>query len=560
MGAVSHARLRVLFAAFAVLSLLLAGRVGYWQTVARDELLARATEQSRTDEAIPAARGVIRDRSGAILATTVHLRSLYAIPARIPDPEGTAAALGVFLGRDPGPILAQLRSDAEWLFIARRLPEEAARAIEALEVPGLGFEMEPKRLYPSEDLGAHVLGFVNDDGAGQYGVEGWYDALLRGVDGRLVAERDPADRELAIGLREAVPPRDGADLWLTIDLAIQTAAERELRLAIEREQAEGGAIVVVDPRDGAILAMASSPSYHPAGVAVADPEALRDRVIAWSYEPGSTLKAVTIAAALEAGAVDGEMVYEDVGYADIGGRRLYNALGRAWGPTTLTQILERSANAGAVTVGAALGARALHESLVRFGFGAPTGVDLAAEVGGSVRPLAEWYPVDVGTASFGHGLTVTPLQLAMAYAALANGGTLHRPYVLARWEDADGMHLVQPTPVRRVVSEETAATVRAMLTSTVDNGLAKAAALTAFSVGGKTGTAQIPSADGSYVDDEYISSFAGFFPASDPRYVAVVVIERPESRLLGTVTAMSAFRSLAQDVLRYARIQPDRGP
>ncbi|HUG55642.1 MAG TPA: penicillin-binding protein 2 [Candidatus Limnocylindrales bacterium] len=514
----------------------------------------------RTDEALPARRGVIHDRNGAILATTVDLRSLYAIPALIPDLDAAAADLAVLLGRDPAELQARLGSGAEWLFLARRLPEETARAVEALALPGLGFRLEPKRLYPNDGIAAHVLGFVSDDGLGQYGVEGWYDTLLRGVDGRLVAERDPAARELAMGLREARPPRDGADLVLTIDLAIQTAAERELRAALERESATAGTIVVVDPLDGAVLAIASVPSYHPAGVAVADPETLRDRAIAWSYEPGSTMKAVTVAAGIEAGVVDRTTEYEDLGYADIGGRRLHNALGRAWGPTTLTEILERSANAGAVMVGAKLGPELLHEYLLRFGFGAPTGVDLAGEIGAQVRPLAEWYPVDVGTAAFGQGLTATPLQLAMAYAALANGGTLYRPYVVAAWRDADGEHRAAPLPVRRVVSEDTAAQLRAMLTSAVDEGLANRAALQAFSVAGKTGTAQIPSPDGRYVDDEYISSFAGFFPASDPRFVAVVIIERPESRLLGTLTAMDAFKGLAQDVLRYARVQPDRSP
>jgi cell division protein FtsI/penicillin-binding protein 2 len=188
----------------------------------------------------------------------------------------------------------------------------------------------------------------------------------------------------------------------------------------------------------------------------------------------------------------------------------------------------------------------------------PTGVDLASEVAGTVRPLAEWYPVDVGTAAFGQGLTATPLQLACAYAAIANGGTLYRPYVVAGWRDADGEHRTAPSALRRAVSAATAATLRDMLISAVDNGLAQGARLGGFSVAGKTGTAQIPSSDGRYVDDEYISSFAGFAPASEPSFVVVVVIERPRSTLLGTTTAMAAFRVVAQDTLRYARIQPDR--
>lgn len=553
-------RLRVLFALFAVASLVLAGRLAYWQTLGRAQLLASATEQLRSDGVVAARRGVIYDRNGAILATTVPLRSLYAAPGRVPDHPGTARALGVLLGRDPAGIQAALDSGAEWLYLQRRLPEETARAIAALAIPGLGFQNEPKRLYPNDAIGGAVLGFVNDDGAGVYGVEGRYDAALRGVDGRLVVERDPADRALALGLRQALPAQDGADLVLTIDLVAQTAAERELAAALKRERATSGTLIVMDPRDGAILALASAPSYDPAAVRVADPEALRDRAIAWTYEPGSTMKAITLSAALDQHVVRPTDSYNDVGYTVVGGRRLNNALGKAYGPTTVTQILERSLNAGAAWVGTKVGAQTLADYFARFGFGRPTGVDLAGEVTGTVRPLAEWYPVDVGTAAYGQGVSVTPLQLATAYCAIANGGTLYRPYIVASRRDAAGEHRTAPLAVGQAVSAETAATMRAMLLSTVDNGIAHNAAIAGFSVAGKTGTAQIASPEGTYLDDQYVSSFAGFFPAEAPRYVVLVVLEKPDSRLLGTLTATDAFKGVAQDILRYARIQPDRKP
>jgi cell division protein FtsI (penicillin-binding protein 3) len=553
-------RLRLLFALFAVASLVLAGRLAYWQTFGRAELLARATDQVRSDLVVAAHRGVIRDRSGAILATTVELRSLYALPKRIPDKDKAARDLGVLLGRDPAPIRAAFDSGAEWLYVQRWLPEATANAIAALNIPGLGFQNEPKRLYPNDAIGASVLGFVNDNGDGVTGIEGYYDAQLRGTDGRLVVERDPANRDLAVGLREAVAPRNGVDLTLTIDLVAQTAAERELAAAMKKEHATSGSVLVVDPTDGSIRALASAPTYDPAAVRVADPEALRDRAIAWPYEPGSTMKAVTIAAALNEKVVKPTDWYNDVGYTVVGGRRLNNALGKAYGPTTVTGILERSLNAGAAWVGQKLGAQRLSDYFLRFGFGKPTGVDLAGEVTGTVRPLAEWYPVDVGTASFGQGVSVSPLQLAMAYAALANGGTLFRPYVVASRRDADGEHRTAPVAVDQVVTPETAAMLRDMLLATVDDGIAHNASIAGFSIAGKTGTAQIAGPDGSYVDDQYVSSFAGFFPADDPKYVVLVVLEKPESRLLGTVTATDAFKGIAQDILRYARIQPDRRP
>jgi stage V sporulation protein D (sporulation-specific penicillin-binding protein) len=555
---ISPTRLRVLFALFATATLLLSLRVGYWQTIGRAALLEGATNQLQSDLVVEAQRGVIRDRNGRVLATTVDLRSLYAIPKRIPDHESAAAKLAPILATPAATIKAALGSGAEWLYLKRRLPEPAARAVEALAIPGLGFEPEPKRMYPNDALAAQVLGFVNDDGLGQYGIEGAYDKLLRGIPGRLTVERDPKDRELAVGLRTAVPPKNGADLVLTIDLEVQTAAERVLRRAIEKEKAPSGSIIVLDPRDGAILALASWPTFDPARVSVADPEALRNRAVSWTFEPGSTMKAVTIAAGIDKHVVTPATTYEDRGCTVIGGRRLCNAQGKSYGTTTVTQILERSANAGAVFVAAKLGQDPLYQYLRAFGFGAATGIDLAAEATGAVRPLAQWYPVDVGTVAYGQGIAVTPLQLAIAYGAIANGGTLYRPYVVAATRDADGEHRTAPVAVRSPIAPDTADTLRTMLVSTVDRGISGGAKVTGYSVAGKTGTAQIPSEDGRYVDDAYISSFAGFAPASDPRFVAVVVIERPQSKLLGTVTAMSAFHDLAVDVLRGARVQPDR--
>src|SRR2546427_168365 len=400
---ISHTRLRVLFAFFTVASLLLSARLAYWQTVGRGDLLSRATDQVHSDLAVAAQRGIIRDRTGAILATTVELRSLYAIPAQMKDSEGhdtrpgVAAALAPILGERPEVLRAAFDSGAEWLFVGRRLPEETAARIAALGLSGLGFEMEPKRLYPNGAVGAQVLGFVNDDGLGQYGVEGSYDDALAGTPGRLAVARDPANRELALGLRAAVPAKNGDDLWLTVDLAVQNAAERERAAVVEREKAAGGAIVGLDPKDGAVF------------------------------------------------------------------------------------------------VASKLGAADLNAYLHAFGFGARTGVDLAAETAGIVRPLAEWSPVDLGTISLGQGLSVTPLQLASAYAAIANGGILYRPSVVANRRDADGEHPTAPGAVRRGISEKTAATMVTMLTTTGDNRNANAAAPHGHSRAGKARPAPNPS-------------------------------------------------------------------
>lgn len=541
-----------------ILSLLLSLRLGYWQVLRRDELVAQARSQVRQNEPIPAERGAVFDRNGRLLATTGSLQSIYAIPEEMPDRWAVASRLGPALGQDPRALLGRFESGAEWVFVSRRVPEVQSAYLRSLELPGIGMRAEPRRMYPNDSVAGPLLGFVNDDGIGQYGVEGYHDEALRGLPGRLVVDRDPASRALALGLRELMPPVHGADLVLTVDLVLQSAAERELDRAIKAEKARGGTIIVMHPDTGAVLAMASSPGFDPNAFSRADPATFQNRAVSWTYEPGSTLKAVTIAAGLEDRVINPWTTYDDRGFAVVGGRVLRNAQGKSYGRLNIAGILEKSANAGAAFVAQRLGAERLHHYLREFGFGSRTGVDVAAELAGTVRPVAEWYPVDVGTASYGQGVAITPLQIAAAYAAIANGGTLYRPYVVAEIRGPRGTTRTEPQAVRRVVSPGTAATLREMLTSTVDRGIAQAASLKGYSVAGKTGTSQIASPDGRYLDSEYISSFVGMAPAHDPRFVCVVVLERPESRLLGTLTAMAAFKGVAQDLLQLSRVETDR--
>ena len=564
----SRSRLAILFAAFLVVSAALSARLLYWQVLRRADLVAQARAQVLQSETVPARRGAIYDRNGRLLATTVQLQSVYAVPQQIPGFAagacagaclGAAAALAAALEDSPERLRARLESGAEWVFLKRRVPEDAAERVKALGITGVGLQPETKRTYPNDRVGAAALGFVDDDGHGRAGVEARFDAELRGSPGTLVAERDPAQRPLGVGLRQLTPAVAGADLVLTVDLVLQSAAERELARVVKSEKAAGGAIVVLDPDSGAILALASAPGFDPNDVAHSDPQAFLDRAVSWTYEPGSTMKAITIAAALNEHAVEPGTTYEDKGYAVIGGRVLHNAQGRSYGRLDISGILEKSANAGAVFVAQQLGAEKLYRYLRDFGFGAVTGVDLAAEAAGTIRPVAEWYPVDLGTAAFGQGLTVTPLQLAAAYAAIANGGTLYRPYLVSEVRAADGtVRRAEPQAVRRVLSPEVAATMRELLTNVVDRGIASTARMPGYSVGGKTGTAQIASPDGRYLPDDYVSSFASLVPGRDPRFVSLVVLDRPQSRLLGTLSAIGAFNGFAADLVRYARVAPDR--
>lgn len=452
--------------------------------------------------------------------------------------------------------------NVEWSLVARQVDDGTVGAIKARELPGLVYQEVPKRAYPNGPFLSPLLGFTNADGSGLYGLEGRYNALVGGEPGVLVAETDAARQPLAFGQQQYRPPVEGADLVLTIDAAIQRMAEDELARSITEQSAVGGTILIMDPNTGAILASASSPSYDPNAFNRADPQAYLNPAVGATYEPGSTFKVITMAAGLQTGGITPQSTLVDNGFVKVETDTLFNLDHRAWGPETMTQVLERSSNVGASYIARRTGKDNFYAMLRQFGMGQKTGVDLDGEEIGIVRwpdnPTTIWNPIDLYTNSFGQGLTVTPLQMVTAVSAIANGGTLYTPYVVDRIErHGDLVQDHRPQPVRQVIRPDVAATVRQMMTDAAHNALAEKINLPGYAIAAKTGTAQIPDPKtGRYVEDKTIASIISFFPSDKPLFTVLIKIDQPKKNSLGGDVAAPVLGRLAGELLRYAGVPP----
>lgn len=597
MLARTDSRGRALF--LLIVAALVAGGIGtrlvFWQVVERDQLATAALHQLAQEEEIPAERGEITDASGVVLATSMDLKSVYATPPSVRDVESTAALLAPVLGMDVDELRKRLGSEDPWVWLRRRVDPAVSQRVAALRLAGIGMLTEPKRVYPvsgvspGTTLAAQVLGFVNTDGAGQYGVEGAKDSLLAGLPGSVTAQEDVIGRQIADSIRQLRPPVDGSDVRLTIDAGLQHILETAMWRTYQRNNAKGVTGVVMDVHTGAILALATFPSFDGNSYGVSDPSLFTNSAVSRQYEPGSVMKAFTIAAALDAGAITTGDTFEDDNNLRIGKVRIQNA-DRYWYPSghgelTPAQVLQLSNNVGAAKIGLTLGRQGLYEAFRRFGFGSPTGVDIAGEASGVVwNPDGPNGSGDLTTAqnAFGQGLSVTAVQLVAGYAAIGNGGLLVTPHVLAGWTTPDGTYHTseQPTP-ERIMREATADTVLQLLTSAVDDGIAQPASVPGYGVAGKTGTAQIAGPvtktvrtgtddNGNpiyekvtryeYIDGWIDSSFVSLLPASDPQIVTLILDHRPAVWGLYKMAEppVNLFQSLAPQILDYLAIPPDR--
>jgi cell division protein FtsI/penicillin-binding protein 2 len=577
---------------------LVAGLIGYrlvwWQVIDRERLAAMGMAQLAHVQQIPATRGLILDREGMILATSVTTESVFATPPTVGDPARAARLLGAVLGRDTVELEATLAGDTAWTWIARRIDAETATRVRALRLPGVGIVTEPRRVYtmagavPGTSLGAQLLGFVNVDGVGQYGVEGAEDGLLAGTPGSVVAQEDVAGRLIAGSVHEVSPPVNGADVTLTIDAGLQHLLEEQMADSFARNRAKSVTGLVMDAHTGAILALASVPTFDANAYPTTDPALFSSPAVSRQYEPGSVMKAMTVAAALDAGAITPTDLFLDDNKLKVYDVTISNA-DRQWFPEghgliTPAQVLALSNNVGAATIGLTLGGQGLYDAFHRYGFGQPTGVDIAGEAAGVVlHPDAEGASKELTTAqnAFGQGITVTVLQMAAGYAAIANGGRLVTPHVVAGWTDGAGVFTPRTLPeVEQVMQPETAATVLEMLTGAIDDGIASEAAVPGYSIAGKTGTAQVAGpvttrvrtgtdANGSpvyenvtrqaYINGWIDSSFVGIAPASDPRFVMMILIHRPAVSRSGIGEPPThGFAQLAPLVFDYFGIPPDR--
>ncbi|MBI5405137.1 MAG: penicillin-binding protein 2 [Candidatus Kerfeldbacteria bacterium] len=509
----------------------------------------------------------VTDKTGTALfplATNEPLMLVYANPSKITgDREDIADKLAVILDMEADAIFERIsKADDVYEPLKHGVRKPEVEKIRALQFAGIEFTEEEARFYPEGRYGSHVAGFLGFDGdkrKGQYGIEGAFDKELAGEVGHLQAERDATGRWIAIGSRSLVPARHGDNVVLTIDRAIQHAACTKLDAAVEKHGADGGSVVVINPTTGAILAMCGSPDFDPNDYSNVDDAAVYlNPAIFKQYEPGSVMKAITMAAAVDQGKVGPNTTYTDNGFVKYGSFTIKNSDGKAHGVQTMTQVLEESLNTGAIFAMQQIGPEKFAQYLDKFGFGSKTDVELQGEQAGDISALDLGKEIYAATGSYGQGITVTPLQLASAFGALANRGQLMKPYIVKELQHPDGTTTATaPTSLRQVVSPQTATTVSAMLVNVVRNGHGQRAGVPGYYVAGKTGTAQVPKQDGpGYEENVTIGSFAGYAPVEQPVFAMAVRIDRPRDVQFAESSAAPLFGEIADFILSYYGVVP----
>ncbi len=561
-GLLMRRRLALLYLVCMVLAGALVVRLGYVQLWKYDEIASRAENSWKRDVPFVAKRGSIVDRKGNPLVYNISAPTVIAIPAQIGDFSLAARKLAPVLGMDISKLEKLLKQRKLMVRIqpeGRKLSVAKAQAVRALSLAGIFVAEDNKRYYPYGKLGAHLLGFTGVDNQGLTGLEKVYDQRLRGFNGSVSYYADARGRVLQGTGEQYVAPKDGLDLVLTIDKHIQTAVERELDQAMIAHQAAQVMAIVMDPRNGDVLAMSSRPTYEPADYRSYDAKIYNRNLPIWmTYEPGSTFKIITLAAALEEEKMTLSEGFFDSGAVQVAGARL-----RCWkrsghGSQTMLEVVQNSCNPGFVTMGQRLGKEKLFGYIRKFGFGTKTGIDMQGEENGILFRLSRVGPVELATTSFGQGVSVTPIQQIAAVSAAVNGGTLYRPRIAKAWRQADTGKVVEtiaPTVVRRVIKEQTSAKVREALESVVALGTGRHAFIEGYRVGGKTGTAQ-KVINGRYSANEYIVSFVGFAPADQPRLIAYVAVDHPKGVQFGGLIAAPIVKNIMEDALRYLEVPP----
>ncbi|MBN2114293.1 MAG: penicillin-binding protein 2 [Acidimicrobiia bacterium] len=537
--------------------------VGYRLVVVQgtraEEYAARGLGQRLHTETLAADRGTIFDAEGRELALTVDSVTVYANPREVTDPAVEARYLASLTGQDSRQVEGLLAGDGTFVYVARQLDPADADRVRAAELPGIYFLHEPKRVYPAGSLTAQVVGFVQpDSNVGLEGLEYEYDEELAGTPGQLRVERDPAGRTIPQGEYSVVPAEPGSDLVLTLLTPIQYAATQALRDALERTGARAGSVVVLDPATGGVLAMVNLPGFDPEDRVGLLPEQVRNRAVTDLFEPGSTQKLVTVSAALETGLVTPGTTLEIPERIEILDT-VFQDFTQHPDRLTVTEIVAQSSNLGTILLGEMLGARRLHEFMVAFGQGRETGIDFPGEAAGVLHPPEEWCPTTcVAGTSIGYHVSVTALQMASAYATIANDGVRVRPHLVAEIVDGRGSRMPVEPPEQQVVSAETARRVREMLAAVVERGTGSLAAIPGYRVGGKTGTTKkYLSESGEYSDEDVVASFIGMAPIDHPRVVVAVVLDGPREDASGGKGAAPVFSAVALAALHQLGVPPD---
>jgi cell division protein FtsI (penicillin-binding protein 3) len=543
------------------------GRAWDLQVVQADELREMAERQYVRRIHLPAKRGAIFDRAMNELAVSVRAPSVYANGRAFAqtgaDLDQAAAQLSPVLEMPVEDVAEALGADRYFVWLRRWVPPEQAEQIRELAITGVEITYEPRRYYPNRELAGHVIGFAGIDSQGLEGIERQYDELLRGQQEGIRGLRDAQGRLVFSEDLMTNQTPEGHSLVLSLDRTIQHVAQEELAAAVRTFEARAGMVVVVAPATGEVLAIANEPSFNPNTFSLYRPDQWRNRAVHDQFEPGSTFKIFTIAAALNAGVIQAdETVFCENGRMEIADYTIHDSHRDGW--LSIGQILQRSSNIGAARVALELGRPSFYRYLRRFGFGASTEIGLPGETSGRLSHWRSWYDVDVATIAFGQGVGVSTLQLAMATAAIANGGRLYHPLLVKQVLGPDG-EVVQefsPDVRRRVVSRQVARMVADMMTTVTEaGGTGTEAALDGYLVAGKTGTAQMADLErGGYAEDAWLASFVGFVPADRPRLAIAVVLVEPVINHYGGQTAGPVFRRIADQALRYLGVAPNRRP
>jgi cell division protein FtsI/penicillin-binding protein 2 len=546
-------RIGLLFAVFSVLLLLGATRAAWLGVVKAGTLKRAASTQQKVDLIVPARRGAITDADGTELAVSKPAMTIAVTPYLIKDAPRVAAKLTPLIGVPEDQLLRQLvRRDTGFAYLARGIPAVRARRVQRLGIEGLEFIPEYKRVYPRRWMASQVLGLVGIDGDGLSGLEYSQDARLRGSDGERRLVKDALGHP--IEMQDVKPTLAGADVHLTLDAHLQDRAEEVLSELGAVHQPKGASAIVMDPRDGSVLALANWPRVDANHPSAAPDYARTNRATNATYEPGSTFKAFTVAGALEEGKVTPETSFSLAPQIQVADRTIGEAHDRGWVTLTTREILKESSNVGAITIGQRLGARPFDSWVRRFGFGQPSGIDLPGEERGIVPALDHYSGSSMGNLPIGMGLSVTPMQMAAAYSAIANGGVLRAPHIVS---SIGGRRRPQPRG-RRIMSEATAASVRSMLEGVLGpGGTASGAFIPGYTLAGKTGTANKPDpVTGGYSDTKYVSSFVGFAPAKHPKLLVAVMVDEPQGDIYGGTVAAPAWKQITEFALGYLKIAP----
>jgi cell division protein FtsI (penicillin-binding protein 3) len=538
-------RIGLLFAAFLLCFCVVVARAFWLQGVQGSSLASQAVSQQTETITVPGLRGAMLDRRGGTLASSEDAATIYATPYQVKDPPQAAAKLAPILGEQKGEVLEALTEESGFSYVAQKVDLQTAAKVEKLDLEGIGQLPDSRRTYPQGDMAGQVIGAVGSENQGLIGLEQGEESVLAGEDGerRIVNDAlgDPIRMET---VKEA---SDGEDIQLTLDPVIQQKTEQALARVGETYLPKGATAIVVDPRSSQILAMANWPPIDPGDLSEASEEDLMNRATGFNYEPGSTFKAFTVAAALEEKLVTPTTEFTLAPSIQVADRTIEDAEERGTENMSVAQILAKSSNVGAVTIGEEVGAEHFSKWIDRFGFGRPTGVQFPGEEQGLVLPLDEYSGSTMGNLPIGQGISVTPMQMVAAYTAIANGGRLRPPQLIKRVGEEE----VHEPQGKRVIKSGTAAEIREMLEGVLAaGGTASEVSVPGYSLAGKTGTAQVAE-DGGYSETKYVASFIGFAPAQNPQLLAAVIVDQPQGEIYGGSVAAPAFGEIAGFALPY---------